>query len=388
MNIPKLPEQPENFNNNVPPFDSTASGASKNINSSEKPPQNIVNNFYTKKRSFLLMGCLWISTLFAVLMILLVIGVGLLASSLGKITSEDGELSFGKMTKRSKRPKIAILEISGIMLDKAQRGFNATNIASAEKIVKYIDMIEKNQNIKAVVLKINSPGGAVTAADAIYQRLLKLKATRQIPIISSFQSLAASGGYYVAMASDHIFANRMGITGSIGVIMSGYKYQNLLAKIGVNAEVYKSGPMKDLLSGTRPTTPAEKEIVQNLVNVIYQDFVNIVDKGRPKLTLKDLKNTDLTDGRIFLGTQAVKNGLVDTLGVTDDAIHYAATKASLKPKSYDIITIKEKFSLAQLFGAEAKKEQRINLSIGNHSLTGEISLDPNIPYLLPANYKK
>ena len=293
MNIPKIPQQPENINNN---FESTAPGASKNLNNNSAQPQHVVNNFYTKKRSVFLMGCLWISTLLAVIMILLIVGVGVLANSLGKIRSEDGEIAFGNAGIKNNRPQIAILEINGIMLDKGQGGFGGdNNIASAEKIIKHIENIEKNPNIKAVVLKINSPGGAVTAADTIYQRLLKLKANRQIPIVSSFQSLAASGGYYVAMASDHIFANRMGITGSIGVIMSGYKYQKLLEKVGVQAEVYKSGPMKDLLSGSRPTTPAEKEIVQNLVNVIYRDFVNIVDKGRPKLTLKDLKNTELTD---------------------------------------------------------------------------------------------
>ncbi len=385
MDIPRAPQQPNNHD--IPPHIPTAS---KKINNTI-PPHNVVNNFYQKKRSIFLTGCLWISSFFAVLMIALIIGVIFVAKSVSSLDTQDGEFSFSsaKNAKNSSKPKIAILDISGVMLDKSQGGFGGNgNIASADKIVKQIKAIQKDLTIKAVVLKINSPGGAVTAADSIYQSLLELKRKRQIPIVSSFQSLAASGGYYIAMSSDYIFTNRMGITGSIGVIMSGYKYQKLLQKIGVEAEVYKSGPMKDLLSPTRPTTPEEKEIVQNLVNVIYQDFVSIVDKGRPKLTLKELSNTELTDGRIFLGTQAVKNGLADALGVTDDAIAYAAAKASLKEGEYSVFTMKEKFSLAQFFGAEMKKSQKINISVGNNNLTSDVSLDPNIPYLLPPNYKK
>ncbi|UDQ97259.1 signal peptide peptidase SppA [Lentisphaerota bacterium WC36G] len=360
------------------------------LKNKKQPQQNIINNYYPKKRSFWMVGCLWISTLFASILILLVIGAGILAKSIGHINPDNGEFSMNQKM-ASKKAKVAIIEINGIMLDQHQGGgFGSDkNVASADKIAKLIKNVEDDMSIKAVVLKINSPGGAVTAADTIYQSLLKLKEKRQIPIISSFQSLAASGGYYVAMASDHIFAKRMGITGSIGVIMSGYKYQKLLETVGVNAEVYKSGAMKDILSGTRPTTQAEKELIQKLVDEIYTDFVSIVDKGRPKLTLKDLKNTELTDGRVFLGSQAVKNGLVDALGGTDNAIAYAATSASLTEGNYQVITLKEKKKsfLMQLLEAKAHQSQKINVKIGNHNLTSDVSLDPNVPYLLPANYK-
>ena len=241
--------------------------------------------------------------------------------------------------------KIALIKINGVIL-----GGNATwsTTANADIICDKLSLAAKDKNVKAVILDIDSPGGEITATDKVYHYIQKIRETNK-PVIALLNSVAASGGYYVAAGSDYIIANRLTTTGSIGVLVNTLNFYKLLEKIGISDEIYKSKEMKDLLNPARPRTLAEKKIIQNLVNESYDEFVEIVSKGRisknPKLTTKYIKNSEIGDGRIFSGRQAFKLGLVDKLGYFESAEKEAAKMSGLKASQYKIVTYNENISL-------------------------------------------
>ena len=207
--------------------------------------------------------------------------------------------------------KIGVLEVEGAITD-------------ARQLVEQIDDFRDQSNIKAIVVRINSPGGGVGPSQEIYSELKQLAAEK--PVLVSMGSVAASGGYYIAVAGQRIFANPGTMTGSIGVIMSFPNYQELMGKVGVHTEVVKSGRFKDIGSATRPFSTAERELLQAMVDDVHQQFVEAVSEGRniPQDRLKPF-----VDGRIFSGRQAKAVGLVDELGTFTDTVKYAAKLAGL-----------------------------------------------------------
>ncbi len=207
--------------------------------------------------------------------------------------------------------KIGVLEVEGAITD-------------ARRLVQQIDDFRDESNIKAIVVRINSPGGGVGPSQEIYAELKQLAA--QKPVIISMGSVAASGGYYIAVAGERIFANPGTITGSIGVIMSFPNYQELMGKVGVQTEVVKSGRFKDIGSSTRPFSTAERELLQGMIDDVHQQFVEAVSEGR-NIPIDRLQ--PFVDGRIFSGRQAKDAGLVDELGSFTDSIKYAAKVAGL-----------------------------------------------------------
>jgi len=256
------------------------------------------------------------------------------------------------------RNKIVVLDIRGVIMDAA--GSSYYSCADAQTICDQIKYATEDASVKAVILKINSPGGEVVASDIIHHHVMELKKKARIPVIASMDSMAASGGYYIAVASDHIVANRMTMTGSIGVIIETYKYHDLFAKVGVQSEIYKSGQMKDLLDGSRPSTEAEKKIVQKMVTDTYNEFVKIVAAGRPGLTEEHIKTTKIGDGRVFSGEEALELNLVDSLGFFQDAVKKAAEKASLS--DYQVIRYQEPFSFAKLF-SQTRAASKVHVSL-------------------------
>lgn len=180
---------------------------------------------------------------------------------------------------------------------------------------------QEDESVKAVVLHIDSPGGEVLASDDLYRATKKLREVK--PVVCYFGSVAASGGYYTAMGSSYIVANELTITGSIGVIMQSMNVKDLVDKIGVKALTFKSGKMKDLLNPLRETNSEEMQLVQDLINETYDQFVGIVAKER-KLDEGGLRQ-GVADGRILSGKQALKEKLVDEIGDLDDAIAKATS---------------------------------------------------------------
>ncbi len=199
-------------------------------------------------------------------------------------------------------------------------------MTSPSRIKEELDKAAKDDRIKAVVLKINSPGGTVSAADVILHELKAFKAATGVPVVVCLQGMAASGGYYVAQAGDTIIAYPTCITGSIGVIAMKFNLKGLMDKVGVDEDVVKSGKWKDFWSPFRPATPQEKEMMQQVIDDFYRNFVDVVAQGR-HLSLK--KTREVADGRIFTASQARDLGLVDQLGYLDDALELARVKAGL-----------------------------------------------------------
>jgi protease-4 len=247
-----------------------------------------------KKRPFL-MASLTVGGIFLFFLLVVV--------AAGFISSDSVSVSVGD--------KIGILEVEG-------------PIGDARKLVEQIDDFRDHSHIKAVVVRINSPGGGVGPSQEIYSELKLLAAEK--PVIISMGSVAASGGYYIAVAGERIFANPGTITGSIGVIMSFPNYQELMGKVGVHTETVKSGRFKDIGSSTRSFSVADRELLQRMIDDVHQQFVEAVSDGR-NIPIDRLQ--PFVDGRIFSGRQAKEVGLIDELGTFTDAIKYAAKVSGL-----------------------------------------------------------
>lgn len=212
--------------------------------------------------------------------------------------------------------RIAVLDVKGEIIDQEATPFAATGY-NHQKLLGDLEHIKNDESIEAIVLRIDSPGGGVYASAELTDKINAVKEARDIPVYTVMESMAASGGYYIAANSEKIFAQRETITGSIGVIMQGFNISELLDKLGIEDMTIKSGDLKDLGSATRETTSEELAVLQELVDNMYERFVDTVESGRD-LTREEVYA--LADGRIYDGTQAVENGLVDELGYFNDAI--------------------------------------------------------------------
>ncbi|UCD71003.1 MAG: signal peptide peptidase SppA [Syntrophobacterales bacterium] len=236
---------------------------------------------------------------------------------------------FGEKKAFALGDKIAVVDIKGM-------------ITSSREVVEQIDEFKEDNDIKAIILRINSPGGGVGPSQEIYREVLRAKEKKKI--ITSMESVAASGGYYVACASHLIVANPGTITGSIGVVMEFSNIEDLLKKIGLRSYVIKSGKHKDIGSPLREMTPEEKAILQDVIDSVHNQFVRAVAEGR---NMEEGKVKQIADGRIFSGEQAKELGLVDRLGGLQDAIEIAAEMVGIKGKPA-VIYPKRKLSLYEL----------------------------------------
>lgn len=222
--------------------------------------------------------------------------------------------------------KVLLIEISGVISSHDGDGLMPTPSLVAS-VKEQLTRATQDENVKAVVLRINTPGGTVTASDIIHHELKAFKAARKIPIVASIMDVGASGGYYIAAAADTVLAHPSSVTGSIGVIMLTVNARGLLEKVGVEATAVTSGPRKDMGSPFRTMTAEERTIFQGLIDSFYQRFLSIVQDGRPNLQMDQIKK--LADGRIYTGDQAKAAGLVDEIGYLEDAIGLAKKKAGL-----------------------------------------------------------
>ena len=225
--------------------------------------------------------------------------------------------------------KIAIVEIRGV-------------ITQAAGVIEELQQYEEDEGVKAVILRIDSPGGGVGPSQEIHREIVKIKSKKKV--ITSMGSVAASGGYYIAAASDLIVANPGTITGSIGVLMEFTNFEDLLKKIGIKGVVVKSGEHKDMGSPFREMTPEEKKILQGVIDNVHQQFIQAVAEGRK---LDRAKVAQVADGRILTGEQAKQLGLVDQIGNLQDAINTAAKMVGIEGKP-TILYPKKKFSLLEL----------------------------------------
>lgn len=199
----------------------------------------------------------------------------------------------------------------------------------AEQWARHIKTMSEAKGVKAIILDINSPGGSVGAVQEIHSQIMRVRQEKKIPFVALFDDVAASGGYYIASACDKIVSHPGTLTGSIGVIFSVSNLEGLFGKIGYKMEAIKSGKHKDMGSPARPMTPEERAILQGVIDDAYEQFLAAVAEGR-HLPLAQVR--PLADGRIYTGSQALKLGLVDSVGDSEDAVALAAKLAGLKGK--------------------------------------------------------
>jgi protease-4 len=269
----------------------------------------------------------------------------------------------------SSRDKIAIVPVEGIITGES---LGRDGYTMVDYIQDQLKMAADDNRVKAVVLKVNSPGGEVLASDDIYNAIVKFQSETDKPVITSMGSLAASGGYYVSAPSRWIVANELTITGSIGVIMHSLNYRALMDKVGLRPEVYKSGKFKDMLSGSKKETEVteeEKQMVQKLVNETFEKFKSIVAEGRQSANdsnkgSKDAKGQtlsknweDYADGRVLSGKEALKLGFVDELGNFDTAVSRAKKIAGIDEAN--LVQYQQPFSLGSLFRMFGKSEAAV-----------------------------
>lgn len=223
--------------------------------------------------------------------------------------------------------KVVKLKVEGAILDDGTSGLFSSEGYNHKTFMQQLAKIRKDDAVKGVLLEINSPGGAVYETAEITRKLKILQKEKKIPIYTSMESQAASGGYYIAANSDRIFASEDTMTGSIGVIMSSVNYSGLMEKLGITDATIKSGALKDIGSASRPQTKEEKEVLQAFVDSMYGRFVAVVADGRK---MEESQVRKLADGRIYDGAQAVKNGLVDEIGYPDQALKALQKNYDLK----------------------------------------------------------
>ena len=230
--------------------------------------------------------------------------------------------------------KVLIIDVSGMLTSAKPSGFFDQLVdrpSLPARIKEELTKAHEDKSIKAVVLRINTPGGTVTASDIVYHEIQEFKAKHDIPIIASIMDLGTSGGYYLAVAADKIVAHQSTITGSLGVIMVTLNAQGLLEKIGVEATAIASGPKKSMGSPFRTMTDEERAIFQGVIDSMYNQFVLVIEKGRPNLNKQEIRR--LADGRIYSAEQAKKAGLIDDIGYLDDAIALAKKEANIEKAS-------------------------------------------------------
>ncbi len=230
--------------------------------------------------------------------------------------------------------KIGVVRIEGVLSD-------------AEETIRQLDTFQKDDDIKAVVLRIDSPGGAVVPSQEIYDKVLTVKECKKVVV--SMGSVAASGGYYIACAADRIIANAGTITGSIGVIVQFSQIEELLDKIGLKATVIKAGRYKDVGSPVRQMTPADKALIQGVVDDIHNQFIETVVLNRD-IAREEIER--IADARIFTGRQALDAGLVDALGNLDVAIVAAAGLAGIQGEPAVVYPEKKRKSLLRYILSE------------------------------------
>jgi protease IV len=268
--------------------------------------------------------------------------------------------------------KIAVVTVDGIISGQTvdQAGNNMVDVIKAQ-----LDRAKRDRRVKAVILKVDSPGGEVMASDQIYRAIKDFQKDSGKSVVCSMGSLAASGGYYISSPCRWIVANDLTITGSIGVILHTWNYRGLMDKIGIWPDTFKSGKFKDMLSGERETNeiPAEERVmVQGLIDDTYQKFKDVVAAGRDAAHARNKQEgrtlaldwTNYADGRVLSGTQAYKLGFVDEIGDFQDAVDRAKQIAGIR--NANLIEYRERYDLSNFLRLLGQSElsHSVKLDLG------------------------
>jgi protease-4 len=250
--------------------------------------------------------------------------------------------------------RVALIDVRGLIVDASKPNLLGPNVNPVDRFTAQLALAEEDPKVKAVIVRIASPGGTVTGSDIMYEELRRFAEVSQKPVVASLGEIAASGGYYLAIASDHIIAEPTTVTGSIGVIMPTFNFSEGLGKIGIRSRAVKSGRNKDLANPFEPERDAHYAVLQELVDEYAARFRSLV---RERRSMSDESFATATDGRVFSGEQARVLGLVDEVGGIRDA--FAAAKRLAGLKGAELVKYSAKnnpaqtaYTLAQAPGAE------------------------------------
>ena len=334
-----------------------------------------------KKDRFRWLPWFLVGSLFVLLLGSCTITATLMSASLLDVEEKPSDKKFAE-TVYSSDPdavaKLVMVKIQGV-IDNQGSTFNDS---STDIAIQQIRQATKDKKVSGLLVYIDSPGGEVTSSDKIYHAVMQFKATGR-PVVAYLDTVAASGGYYIACAADTIIATETTITGSIGVILGGMNGTELMNKVGLKSQTFTSGPYKDTLSMTRDMRPDEKAYIQSLVDDTYQKFALIVSQSR-KIPLARLKN-GIADGRIFNGTRAKEVGLIDQIGYVQDALTVLKQKASLKKARVIKYSSEPSFrSLMTKFGVLSPTTASVKVDWGQESFTQQMK--PFVPYMILPGY--
>lgn len=296
----------------------------------------------------------------------------------GTTRSEEPAPSFREVIvqrgARGSSDKIAVIMLRGLISSSMPGNVGDTMV---DDMRLALQQAREDDNVRAVVLEIDSPGGEVTASDMIYNWVVKTRAKK--PVIVYMDSVAASGGYYIACGGKHLMANETTITGSIGVIIQTLNYEQLFNKVGLASVTFKSGKFKDMLNGARPITPEEREYIQNFVMKTYDKFLSIVARER-NLPADGLRNS-IADGRIMSGKDALENKLVDSVGQIEDA--FTKAKELGRTPGATVVKYGPPFTLSRFFRALGSFDNKIELTLPKQLVP---QLETGRAYFLPSFY--
>ncbi|HEY4551811.1 MAG TPA: signal peptide peptidase SppA [Bacillaceae bacterium] len=270
--------------------------------------------------------------------------------------------------------RIAVLEVDGVIQDTGETVPLFSEGYMHRDFMKKLNQVKDDKTVKAIVLRVNSPGGGTNESAEIHHKLVEIKKETKKPIYVSMGSMAASGGYYISAPADKIFASPETMTGSLGVIMQGVNYSELADKFGVDFVTIKSGPYKDIMSPNREMTPEERDILQSMLDNSYNEFVRVIAEGRG---MSEGEVRKLADGRIYDGRQAKELNLIDAFGYQEDVI--AQLKKDHKLEDAEVIRYSAGTGFGSLFGVAA---QKIMGKTGEMSGIVNILSRPNSPRLM------
>lgn len=325
----------------------------------------------------------WIAVIAAAALIFVSVGINSLSyiftrdfnSFFEEVMATSSEYGETIIEEGSAKEKIAVVTLDGVIQDLG----GATSIFQSvgydhRFFMNQLHRILEDETVKGIVLKVNTPGGGVVESADIYDAIRMIQIEREIPVYVSMGGMAASGGYYVSAPAEKIFVNRETITGSIGVIMESMNYAKLAEKYGIDFNTIKTGPYKDIMSGSREMTDVERDMLQEMINDSYERFVEIIAEGRG-MSIEEVKN--IADGRIMNGRQAIEAGLADEIGKPTDVI--AAMKEDYDLENAQVFEYSTKDTWLSLYGVKAG-----NLFGGNieSELIGKLLSDYNAPRMM------
>lgn len=279
------------------------------------------------------------------------------------------------------KEKILMVPISGIISDMPRKGTFFAKPSMVQEVVSHLNLAEKDDDIRAVILKIDSPGGSATASDLLYHEVAGFKKRTGKKVISALMNLATSGGYYISLPADHILAHPTTLTGSVGVILVRPQFVGLMEKIGVSVEINKSGKNKDMGSPFRETTEEEYRILQDVTQTLGKRFVRLVSEHRH---LKQDTLEKLASARVYMAGQAKEMGLIDAVGYLEDAISTAKSLSGLPEKTRVVVYRRSRNPNDNLYNTATLKTDGTGDFLGDIVPDTIASLPAGFYYLWPA----